>query len=68
MPGAEQGTGGFIAIDSKLIVLDESQIPGQGRIGGHGGNINITGDVFLVNSGGTSTDLAHTELSTPPRL
>ena len=46
------GTGGNIAIDSKLIVLDESQILAKG-FGGPGGNINITGDVFLVNSGGT---------------
>ena len=47
-----QGSGGNIAIDSKLIVLDESQILAQ-AFGGPGGNINITADVFLVNSGGT---------------
>ena len=56
--GTGQGSGGNIAIDSKLIVLDESQILAQ-AFGGPGGNINITADVFLVNSGGTVSDLAH---------
>ena len=45
------GTGGNIAIDSELIVLDDSQVLAN-AFGGSGGNINITGDVFLVNSGG----------------
>src|SRR5262249_27800395 len=64
------GNGGNIAIDSKLIVLDDSRILAQ-AVRGHGGNINITGDVFLVNSGGqfptslTGIVDASSALSTP---
>ena len=45
------GGGGDIAIDSSLVVLDNSKVLAQ-AFGGPGGNINITADVFLVNSGG----------------
>ncbi len=45
------GGGGDIAIDSSLIVLDNSKVLAQ-AFGGPGGNINITADVFLVNRGG----------------
>jgi hypothetical protein len=45
------GSGGNIAIDSQLIVMDNSQVLAN-AFGGPGGNINITADVFLVNSGG----------------
>ena len=64
------GDGGNIAIDSQLIVLDNSQILAR-AVQGHGGNINITGDVFLVNSGGRAPVSlagivdASSELSTP---
>ena len=64
------GNGGNIAIDSQLIVMDNSQILAR-AIQGHGGDIKITGDVFLVNSGGRfPTSLegivdASSELSTP---
>jgi filamentous hemagglutinin family protein len=64
------GSGGNIAIDSKLIVLDDSQILARAVLG-HGGKIDITGDLFLVNSGGRAplslagiVD-ASSELSTP---
>src|SRR5262249_40213162 len=64
------GSGGDIAIDSQLIVLDNSKILAN-AFGGPGGNIKITADVFLVNSGGMfSTSLAgivdaSSALSTP---
>jgi large exoprotein involved in heme utilization and adhesion len=64
------GNGGDIAIDSKLIVLNDSQILAR-AVQGHGGNINITGDIFIVNSGGrVPVSLAgivdaSSELSTP---
>jgi filamentous hemagglutinin family protein len=45
------GSGGNIAIASSHIVLDDSRVLAN-AFGGPGGNINITGDVFLVNSGG----------------
>src|SRR4029434_7639319 len=45
------GSGGNIGIDSQLIILDNSQVLAN-AFGGPGGNINITADVFLVNSGG----------------
>jgi large exoprotein involved in heme utilization and adhesion len=64
------GSGGNIAINSELIVLDDSQVLAN-AFGGPGGNITITGDVFLVNSGGQApTSLAgivqaSSALSTP---
>jgi filamentous hemagglutinin family protein len=64
------GNGGNIAVNSDLIVLDDSNILAR-AVRGHGGNITITGDVFLVNSGGMiPTSLvgivdASSELSTP---
>src|SRR5262249_46044693 len=67
------GNGGNIVIDSKLSVLDDSKILAR-AVRGHGGNINITGDVFLVNSGGMfPTSLAgivdaSSALSTPGRV
>src|SRR5215475_3249408 len=70
LPPPEIGSGGNIAIDSKLIVLNDSQILAR-AVRGHGGNINITGDLFLVNSGGRApVSLAEivdasSELSTP---
>jgi len=45
------GKGGDIAINSDLVILDNSRILAN-AFGGPGGNINITADVFLVNSGG----------------
>jgi len=47
------GTGGNIIVNSDHIVLDDSQILAN-AFGGPGGNINLTADVFLVNSGGQS--------------
>jgi filamentous hemagglutinin family protein len=44
------GSGGNIIIDSDHIILDNSQILAN-AFGGPGGNIDITADVFLVNSG-----------------
>ena len=40
-----------LAIDPQALILNNSQILAN-AFGGPGGNINITADVFLVNSGG----------------
>jgi filamentous hemagglutinin family protein len=67
------GTGGNIAVNSSLIVLDDSKIQAN-AFGGPGGNINITADVFLVNQGGTTPGSlvgiveASSALSTPGRI
>ena len=45
------GTGGNITIDPQALILNNSRILAN-AFGGPGGNINITADVFLVNSGG----------------
>jgi filamentous hemagglutinin family protein len=64
------GSGGNIAINSDLIVLDDSKILAN-AFGGPGGNIDITADVFLVNTGGmiptslTGIVDASSALSTP---
>jgi filamentous hemagglutinin family protein len=64
------GNGGDIEIDSKLIVMNDSQILARAVLG-HGGNINITGDVFLMNTGGRAPVLlngiidASSERNTP---
>src|SRR4029450_3518446 len=43
--------GGNINIDPQFLILNNSKILAN-AFGGPGGNINITADVFLVNSGG----------------
>ena len=51
------GGGGNINIDPQALILNNSKILAN-AFGGPGGNINITADVFLVNSGGSISDLA----------
>ena len=64
------GTGGNITIDPQALILNNSRILAN-AFGGPGGNINITADVFLVNSNGAfPTSLtgivdASSALSTP---
>ena len=45
------GGGGNINIDPQFVILTDSRILAN-AFGGPGGNIDITADVFLVNSGG----------------
>src|SRR4029450_9483198 len=62
--------GGNINIDPQFLILNNSKILAN-AFGGPGGNINITADVFLVNSGGrfptslTGIGDASSALSTP---
>ena len=64
------GAGGNITIDPEALILNNSRILAN-AFGGPGGNINITADVFLVNSGGqfptslTGIVDASSALSTP---
>src|SRR4030095_4900119 len=64
------GGGGHITIDPEALILNNSRILAN-AFGGPGGNINITADVFLVNSNGAfPTSLtgivdASSALSTP---